>query len=260
MRVATKVIQFPGVDAVVEVDELVAACAYAVVRPHAVPAADALVPILVVVVVHRRAPVAGRVALQQRPHGGTLDIRRQRATGQVDERGCEIEVQHDVVADRAGADHARVAHQQRHAQRLLVHEALVVPTVVAEEEALVGRIHDHGVARQAALVEVIQQPADIVINRRHAAQVVLDIALILPLLLCLSAQSLRRRAFAVAVHEVVLDRHGLVPGGLAACGVVVVERLRLGNIDALVHAGVLRVRHPVAMGRLVLTQQQERPA
>ena len=66
------------------------------------------------------------------------------------------------------------------AQGLLIHPAFVEPAVLAEVETLVGRVDDDGVVRQPGFVEVVENPAEIRINGSNAAQVVLEITLILP--------------------------------------------------------------------------------
>ena len=48
-------------------------------------------------------------------------------------------------------------------------------------KTLVGRVDDDRVLGQAALVEVIEQAADVLIHGRHATQVILDVPLVLPM-------------------------------------------------------------------------------
>ena len=56
----------------------------------------------------------------------------------VEERRREVQVQRHVLVHAARLRVPRPTHQQRRPQRLLVHEALVEPAVVAEE---IGRAH-----------------------------------------------------------------------------------------------------------------------
>ena len=72
------------------------------------------------------------------------------------EGGGEVHVQDHVVVDRPRPDAARPADEERHAQRFLVHEALVEPAVVAEEEALVRGVDDDGVFGQPFLIKKIE--------------------------------------------------------------------------------------------------------
>ena len=87
--------------------------------------------VFVVMVVHRRPPVPGRLAAQHLPHGLALDIVGHGDARIIQERRREIQVQHDIVAHRAGLDFLRIAHHQRHPQGFLVHEPLVEPAVIA---------------------------------------------------------------------------------------------------------------------------------
>ncbi len=52
--------------------------------------------------------------------------------------------------------------------------------MIAEIESLVGCVEDDGVFGKAFGVEIVQQPADIVVYRRNTTQIVLYIPLIFP--------------------------------------------------------------------------------
>ena len=52
--------------------------------------------------------------------------------------------------------------------------------MLAEVEALIRRVDHDGIAGQARLVEVVEHSPDVVVDRGDAAEVVLDVALILP--------------------------------------------------------------------------------
>jgi len=58
----------------------------------------------------------------------------------------------------------RVASHERHAQRLLVHEALIEIAVIAQKEALVGGIDHDRILAQSFRVQVIQHAADVVVD------------------------------------------------------------------------------------------------
>ena len=77
-------------------------------------------------------------------------------------------------------DGRRPADEERHAQRLLVHEALVEHAVVAEKEALIARVDDDGVLRESAGVQEGEHAADVVVHGLNRGEVVLHVALILP--------------------------------------------------------------------------------
>src|SRR3546814_13626950 len=63
--------------------------------------------------------------------------------------------------------------------RSLVDEPLVEPAMLAEKEALIRGVDDDGIFRDAVLVEPVEQPADILVDRHDGAQVALDVALVL---------------------------------------------------------------------------------
>ena len=107
-----------------------------------------------------------------------------------------------------GLDRRRPADEERHAERLLVHEALVVQAVVAEEEALVAGVDHDRVAAQAGLVEVVEHAADVVVHRLHAGEVVLHVALVLPARQRVAGQARGRVQLEVRPGQVV---------GRAAC-------------------------------------------
>src|SRR3546814_4718897 len=88
----------------------------------------------------------------------------------------------DVRCDRlrlARPKARRIANQERHLQRFLVDEPLVEPAMLAEKEALIRGVDDDGIFRDAVLVEPVEQPADILVDRHDGAQVALDVALVL---------------------------------------------------------------------------------
>ena len=69
---------------------------------------------------------------------------------------------------------------ERHAQAGLIHEALVEEAEVAEEKAVVGRVNDDGIFRKVVVVEVVEDPADVVVHAGHAGEVILHVALVFP--------------------------------------------------------------------------------
>ena len=103
----------------------------------------------------------------------------------------------------------RPADQERHAQRFLVHEALVEHAVVAEEESLVARVDHDGVLREALPIEEVEQAPDVVVHRLDGRQVVLHVALILP-----AGERLAGQRYALAVAN---DRHRVRFGSEPAC-------------------------------------------
>ena len=77
---------------------------------------------------------------------------------------------------------ARIPRKQRHTQRGLVHEALVVPTVLTEEEAIVGAVEDERVISLFRVLEELQYSRQILIHAVSRAVIILHEALEDPLL------------------------------------------------------------------------------
>ena len=60
-----------------------------------------------------------------------------------------------IDADRARFDVARIANQERHADRLFIDETLVEPTVIAQEKSLIRSVDDDRILRQILLVQIV---------------------------------------------------------------------------------------------------------
>ena len=105
--------------------------------------------VLVVMVVERAAPVLRRLPLQKRHQAAALHVLRDRHPGDVQKRLRPVDVLNQVLVPRPRLNHSRPPHQQRRAERLLVHKTLVKPTVLAEIKTLVRRVHHHRVSYRA---------------------------------------------------------------------------------------------------------------
>ncbi len=211
-------------------DELVGGRANADVGGHAMVGEVHPVP-----VVERRGPIT------RHGHSGgdaaeapSLHVIRWLNARDIEQGAGEVEIAHHRVDHRASGDLRREPHQQRHPERFLVHEALVIPAVVAEEEALVGRVDHQRSPGQVFVIEEIEELAHVVIDRRHAAKVVLDVALVLPVLLLHRGETVGNRHLQIGRRQVRLDSHFGVARGLGAVRIVVVEGWRRGNVDVLV--------------------------
>ena len=68
--------------------------------------------------------------------------------------------------------------KQRLVQGLFIHPLLVVEAVLTEGEALVRGVDDDGVVGEAALVQVVEYAADVVIHVFDKPVVTLDVNLI----------------------------------------------------------------------------------
>ena len=110
-----------------------------------------------------------------------MHVIRDRGARQVQEGLCEVDVLYQVLVDGARLDLARPARHQRCAERLLVHEALVEPAVLAHVEALVGGVHDDGVVAEVLLVQRLEDMAYALVNGPGATHEILHVRLVFPL-------------------------------------------------------------------------------
>lgn len=123
-------------------------------------------------------PVPGRSSLENGPESAPLHVRRGYYVCEIKERGSEIDIADNIVADTSWLDLAWVPYHKRHLETLFVHEAFVEPAVFAEEEALVRRVHDDGVFREFGIgVEEGQNPADIVVDALDRPEISLHVPL-----------------------------------------------------------------------------------
>ena len=97
-------------------------------------------------------------------HGSSALLVGQRNVGvqpaHVKERSREAHVADHRLAASSGGDLRGPPDDQRHAKGLLVHQALVEPAVVSEEEALVRGVDHDGVLGQAFSIEPVEKSAD----------------------------------------------------------------------------------------------------
>ena len=235
--------------AVVE-DQFMLVCPHAEVRRHA-----EVRHVQPVAVVHALWPVGGRLAPQDGPNASALHVLGDRHAGVVQERLGEVDVHDDGVAGRARLDLTRVADEEWHPQRFLVHEPLVEHPVLAEVEPLVGRVDHDRILREALGVEVVQHAFEVVVDGRHAAKVALDVDLVALLDACLARQPLGLSAVRGVTHADLLrdafDR-------LAAVAVIVEQRRRFGDVGVLVHLGVLLVVLEHVVRGFVVVHEAER--
>ena len=180
--------------------------------------------------------------------------------------------------------------------RLLVHEALVEPAVLAHVEALVGGIDHEGIVQQAFLLQVVEHTTHIIVERLHHLGIVAHVALVFPfgqlaslrvLLVellddgCVEGivlgtlfgrqtanegfiSSLEPSLEVLAVHlrvvhdvHVLPDAHLLRSGGRTAL-VVVIEVVGHGEGLVLVQGEILQLGQPVAVDGLVVDEEAER--
>ena len=180
--------------------------------------------------------------------------------------------------------------------RLLVHETLVEPAVLAHVEALVGGIYDEGVPVQSGLPEIVQDPSHIVIKALQHLGIVPHISLELELgqvlafrilLMEIIGQTLvefivYRPVFRIKTADITLIQTGKpglvalpehlyvigdvhIPGYVhflllrsGAARIVIIEGLRNRECYILIFIKILEVRQPVPMGGLMMYHDAER--
>ena len=151
----------------------------------------------------------------------------------------------------------RPANEERRAEAFLVHEALVEPAMIAEEEALIGVVDDDGVVGDFVFVEVIEDAADVVIDGLNAAEIILDVDLIGPFAQGVAFQAGRGIHLEIRFGAVLADAHAGALGGAGAAFVLVVEVIGLGDFDVFEEVLVLGGGRPFAVGRLVVAHQEK---
>ena len=76
--------------------------------------------------------------------------------GQCHERRGKVGIDGDRFLPRAGLNDRQPAHEEWHLERRLIHEALVVEPMVAEEKSLVAGVNYNRVLTQAIPVNPLQ--------------------------------------------------------------------------------------------------------
>ena len=200
----------------------------------------------------------------------------------IQERLSEIEVGDQRLVDAPRFCHTWPPHQQRGVQAFFIHPAFIKPPVLTEPKTLVGTVNHNRVLSQSRLVKVLEHPANVLIHSFYAAQVVLDIALIVPAgalfagqlgvldsLVAWSEISIKGfellggKLAGVAEHQatgtnVVGDPHFMVGGSRAATRIIIEQRWRFGNFNVVKFPQVPQCRFPSAVRCLVLAHQEER--
>ncbi len=115
----------------------------------------------------------GRGARQERDeadtgHRGT----QRRQAGELHDRRRDVDGPNQGVDLRAGRDHARTAHEQRHVSAGRVEEIPVLNfLVISQAFAVVGDEHDQRVRLELQLAQTVQQPADLAIQEGDLVRV-----------------------------------------------------------------------------------------
>ena len=210
-----------------------------------------------------------------------MHIGRSSHARHVEEGLGKVDIRDEGGVNGARCGHAGPANKQRRAHGLFEDPALIIPTMLAEVEPLVGRIDDDGVLHEAFLFEELQHAADVVIDRLHATEVIMHIALVAPLdevtplglglavgfidrtVIGIPGLGLFRRD-ARRMHQLHVQRanrlfqsHVLVADRKSPVLVIIEQSCRLRINAALIPAEVRQIRRPLAVRCLLLTHQHE---
>ena len=82
-------------------------------------------------------PVLQGRALQKGHGTGTLHVLGRLNAGELQKGRCEVDIEHKIITAGSRLYRFGVAHNEGHAEGFLVHESLIVPTVLAKEESLI---------------------------------------------------------------------------------------------------------------------------
>ena len=175
LRIVPKVVELPLVDVVVEMNELVALVANAVMALHGV-----LGRIFVVVVVEAFAPALGMFSLEERHERHTLYVGRHLHPRQFEECRRIVDVLHQLVDVAFPRVALGQTHDERRAEALFIHEPLVEPAVLAHVEPLVGGVDHQGVLVEPLRSQIVENAPHVVVEALHHLRVVAHVALKLP--------------------------------------------------------------------------------
>ena len=130
-------------------------------------------------VVNCLTPIGRGRAFGYAQEAATLHVGWDRHARRIEQSRSEVKILNQLSTRSAGSDLSRPAGQQWNPERRLVHEALVIEAMFSKEESLVGGIHDKRILSQAVPVEVLKQPAHVLVDRVHTLQVASHVDLVL---------------------------------------------------------------------------------
>ena len=246
-----EIVEFPGVD-VVEEDEFFGGGADAVVGLDAV-----IAWVMVVAVIHGGAPIGWGFATEERGEASALHLRGDGEACEVEESGGEVDIEDHLGDDGIWFGDAWGGDEEWDAEGRIVHEAFIEPVMVAEVEAVIAGINNHGIFEEIVIFEVIEEAPDIIVHGGDAAEVIFDKALIFPEFESGAGEVGGWRAFGVGGIEMEIDAHGGFGGGGGAGGIIVVESGRGGDIDIVVEMGVFGVGLPVSVRGFGVREEEE---
>ena len=133
-------------------------------------------------VVDGLAPDGGGLTGDDREEAFTLHLGGDGDVGGGEDGGGVVDVHDHGGGDLAGLDETGVADEEGDAEGGIVHEAFVVPAVLAEVEAVVRGVDDECVGGLAGLIELIQDAAEAFVDADDVAVHIFDEALVDPVL------------------------------------------------------------------------------
>ena len=157
----------------IEEDKFVSPGTYSVMRRNIM-----MRPMHPVTVIRRLRPIAGGLSAKVRTERPSLHLLRSFHAGIVQKSRRKIDVVDYVVINRISLDLLWIADKERHPQGLFEHPPLIDMVMLAKKHTLVTRINNNRIFGEVVLIEIIKQPAHVIVDRCHATQIILKIALI----------------------------------------------------------------------------------
>ena len=129
-------------------------------------------------IVERLTPVGWLLTLKKWEERTTLNVRRHLCTCCLEEGWCIVDVLYHLPNNAMLTTWE--INQQWCAERLLIHETLVEPSMLAHVETLVRGVDNHCVLKESMLAKILNDTTHVAVNRMDHTHIVVHIALILP--------------------------------------------------------------------------------
>src|SRR5580698_8142362 len=115
----------------------------------------------------------GRVgSFCQRKNAFSLHVLWNRHAGKIEKGWRQVGIENHLIADCSGGNALGIANHQWHADRWLVHQALIEEAPFAKEKSMVRTLHDGGVVENIFLFEIAEDAADVLVHRYQTGVVV----------------------------------------------------------------------------------------
>ena len=113
----------------------------------------------------------GAAAAQERQQRAAVQVGGPGRAGRFEQRGRDVDVERHPLGPAVAGEHVRAMRQHGHADRRLVHAALVDQAVVAQQEAVVAHVDHQRVVEQALFLQAVEHAPDALVERVHRAGV-----------------------------------------------------------------------------------------